>query len=69
MRNTASLSGDAGRSAGSRNAAHFLLHFTDRPLMHFDIFASGWNWSGEAPGCGYGATGAPLRTLYRALRS
>ncbi len=67
LRNTARLPGDASRGAGSRNAAHFLKHFTDTPLVHFDIFASTWNWSGEAPGAGYGATGAPLRTLIRAL--
>lgn len=68
LRNTARLPSHANKGAGSRNAAHFLAHFTDRPLVHFDIFASTWNWSGEAPGCGYGATGAPLRTLWRALR-
>ncbi len=69
IRNTARLPGDASRGAGSRNAAHFLKYFTDRPLCHLDIFASTWNWSGEAPGAGYGATGAPLRTLLRALRA
>jgi leucyl aminopeptidase len=67
LRNTARLPGDAVRAAGSRNAAHFLRHFTDRPLCHFDIFASTWNWAGDAPGAGYGATGAPLRTLLRAF--
>jgi leucyl aminopeptidase len=69
LRNTARLPGDASRGAGSRNAAHFLKHFTDVPLCHLDIFASTWNWSGEAPGAGYGATGAPLRTLIRAFES
>jgi len=68
LRNTARLPGNAVRGAGSRNAAHFLRHFSERPLCHFDIFASTWNWSGEAPGAGYGATGAPLRTLLRAIR-
>jgi len=67
LRNTAGLPGHAGRSAGSRNAAHFLLNFTDVPLTHFDIFASGWNWAGDAPGTAYGATGVPLHTLIRAL--
>lgn len=66
LRNTARLPGDAARGAGSRNAAHFFKHFTERPFCHFDIFASTWNWAGDAPGCGYGATGAPLRTLLRA---
>lgn len=63
IRNTGRLPGDAIRSAGSRNAAHFFKHFTDAPLCHFDIFGSTWNWAGDAPGSGYGATGAPLRTL------
>ncbi len=67
LKNTARLPAQARRGAGSRNAAHFLLHFTDAPLVHFDIFGSTWNWAGDAPGAGYGATGAPLRTLLRAL--
>jgi leucyl aminopeptidase len=67
LRNTARLPGDAVRGAGSRNAAHFFKHFTDVPFVHFDIFASTWNWAGDAPGAGYGATGAPLRTLLRAF--
>ena len=67
LRNTARLPAAARRGAGSRNAAHFLLHFTDAPLTHFDIFGSTWNWAGDAPGARYGATGAPLRTLLRAL--
>ncbi|WP_428269295.1 M17 family metallopeptidase [Haliangium sp.] len=65
LRNTARLPGDAVRGAGSRNAAHFLRHFAPAPLCHFDIFGSTWNWAGDAPGAGYGATGAPLRTLLR----
>ena len=69
LRNTARLPGHAARGAGSRNAAHFLRFFTDAPLLHFDIFASGWNWAGDAPGCGYGATGAPLRTLLQAMQA
>ena len=56
LRNTARLPGNASAGAGSRNAAHFLLDF-----------ASTWNWSGEAPGAGYGATGAPLRSLIAAF--
>ena len=69
LRNTARLPGHAARGAGSRNAGHFLRFFTDAPLVHFDIFASGWNWAGDAPGCGYGATGAPVRTVLTALES
>tara|TARA_R110002096_G_scaffold77896_7_gene183299 strand:- start:33688 stop:35040 length:1353 start_codon:yes stop_codon:yes gene_type:complete len=67
LRNTARLPGNASAGAGSRNAAHFLLEFANAPLCHFDIFASTWNWSGEAPGAGYGATGAPLRSLIAAF--
>lgn len=67
LKNTARLPGHASRGAGSRNAGHFLLHFTDRPLTHFDIFASTWNWAGDAPASSWGATGAPLRTLVKAL--
>ncbi len=69
LRNTARLPGNASRGAGSRNAAHFLRHFTDCPLVHFDIFASTWNWAQDAPGGRAGATGAPLRTLLAALES
>ncbi|MGM0575680.1 MAG: M17 family metallopeptidase [Myxococcota bacterium] len=65
LRNTGRLPGNARRGAGSRNAAHFLAFFTDAPLVHLDIFASTWNWAGDAPGGGAGATGAPLRTLLR----
>ncbi|MCA9516756.1 MAG: leucyl aminopeptidase family protein [Myxococcales bacterium] len=67
VKNTARLPGHASRGAGSRNAGHFLLHFTDRPLTHLDIFASTWNWAGDAPAAGTGATGAPLRTLVHGL--
>ena len=69
LRNTARLPGFASRGAGSRNAGHFLKHFTDSPITHLDIFGSTWNWAGDAPGAGYGATGAPFRTLLRALKS
>ncbi|MCO4764215.1 MAG: leucyl aminopeptidase family protein [Myxococcales bacterium] len=67
LRNTARLPGNAVRAAGSRNAAHFLRFFSDIPLVHTDIFASTWNWGGDAPGAGYGATGAPLRTFLAAM--
>lgn len=67
VKNTARLPGHAARGTGSRNAGHFLLHFTDRPLTHLDIFASTWNWAGDAPGCRGNATGTPIRTLARAL--
>ena len=67
LKNTGRLPGHAARGAGSRNAAHFLKHFAKPEFVHLDIFASTWNWAGDAPGSGYGATGAPLRTLLRAL--
>ncbi|MFT7624126.1 MAG: leucyl aminopeptidase [Myxococcota bacterium] len=68
LKNTARLPGKASSAAGSRNAAHFLKHFAaDTQIMHLDIFASTWNWAGDAPGSGYGATGAPMRTLIEAL--
>ena len=68
LRNTGRLPGNASRGAGSRNAGHFLRWFTDTPFVHFDIFGSTWNWAGDAPGSGVGATGAPLRTLLSAYR-
>ncbi|MEE2644272.1 MAG: hypothetical protein VYD19_05015 [Myxococcota bacterium] len=67
LRNTGRLPGNASRAAGSRNAAHFLRFFTDSALTHLDIFASCWDWSGEAPTGRPGATGTPLRTLLRAF--
>lgn len=67
LKNTARLGGYMPHAAGSRNAAHFLLHFARGPIVHADIFASTWNWGGDHPGTGFGATGAPLRTFLRAL--
>jgi leucyl aminopeptidase len=67
LKNTARLTGYMPHAAGSRNAAHFLLHFARGPIVHADIFASTWNWGGDHPGTGFGATGAPLRTFLRAL--
>lgn len=67
LKNTARLTGYMPASAGSRNAAHFLLHFARRPLVHADIFASTWNWGGDHPGTGFGATGTPLRTFVSAF--
>lgn len=55
---------------GSCNvAAHFLKEFAIKPMIHFDIFASTWNWSGDYPGAHYGATGAPFNALFRCLLS
>ena len=70
LRNTGRLAGNASAGAGSRNAAHFLRFFTDAPLTHLDIFASTWDWSGQAPaGTRSGATGTPLRTLLSGLQA
>ena len=49
-------------------AAHFLKEFAAAPLIHVDIFASTWNWSGDYPGAHYGATGAPFNSLFQAIR-
>ena len=67
LRNTGRLAGNASRGAGSRNAGHFLRFFTDAHLTHLDIFASTWDWSGQAVGTRHGATGSPLRTLLTGL--
>ncbi len=67
LKNTGRLPGYMPHAAGSRNAAHFLLHFARAALVHADIFASTWNWGGDYPGTGYGATGAPLRSFIMAL--
>ena len=67
VKNTGRLSGNARRGAGSRNAGHFLRFFTDAPLTHLDIFASTWDWSGQAAGTRNGATGSPLRTVLSGL--
>jgi len=67
LKNTARLAGYMPHAAGSRNAAHFLLHFARGPIVHAEIFASTWNWGGDHPGTGFGATGAPLRTFLRAF--
>jgi leucyl aminopeptidase len=54
-------------AAGSNVAAHFLREFATKPMIHFDIFASTWNWSGQYPGAHYGATGAPFNSLFSML--
>jgi leucyl aminopeptidase len=50
-------------------AAHFLREFAVAPMIHVDIFACTWNWSGDYPGAHYGATGAPFNALFHALRT
>lgn len=49
--------------AGSQIAAHFLQEFAVKPLTHFDIFNTTWNWGGDYPGATPGATGALFSTL------
>jgi leucyl aminopeptidase len=48
-------------------AAHFLKEFAAAPMVHVDIFASTWNWSGDYPGAHYGATGAPFNSLFHLI--
>ncbi|MCX6106044.1 MAG: M17 family metallopeptidase [Proteobacteria bacterium] len=58
---------DSHIGGGSNVAAHFLKEFATLPMIHFDIFASTWNWSGDYPGANYGATGAPFNAMFRSL--
>lgn len=67
LTNMGRMPGHASIGGGSNVAAHFLRRFADYPLVHFDIFASAWNWSGDYPGGTFGATGAPFHSLYNAL--
>jgi leucyl aminopeptidase len=67
LTNMGRMPGHASIGGGSNVAAHFLRRFADYPLVHFDIFASAWNWSGDYPGGTSGATGAPFHSLFHAL--
>ncbi len=67
LTNMGRLSADATGSAGSNVAAHFLREFVRSPMTHFDIFASGWNWTRDYPGADSGATGAPFNSLLATL--
>jgi leucyl aminopeptidase len=69
LTNMGRLPNAANGAAGSNVAAHFLREFATAPLIHFDIFASTWNWSGQYPGAHYGATGAPFNSLFGFLRA
>lgn len=66
--NMGRLPSHASIGAGSNVAAHFLKEFASGPFVHFDIFASCWNWSGDYPGSAFGATGAPFNSLFELLR-
>ncbi|MCX6111330.1 MAG: M17 family metallopeptidase [Proteobacteria bacterium] len=68
LTNMGRLPSHASIGGGSSVAAHFLKQFAVQPLVHLDIFASTWNWSGDYPGAHYGATGAPFNALFRCLR-
>lgn len=68
LTNMGRLSAASAGSGGSSVAGHFLKEFSNgSPFIHFDIFASTWNWSGDYPGAHYGATGAPFNSLFQAL--
>ena len=66
LTNMGRLNGAASIGGGSSCAAHFLDEFGG-PLVHFDIFASTWNWSNDYPGANYGATGAPFNSIFETL--
>jgi leucyl aminopeptidase len=68
LTNMGRLASHANIGGGSNVAAHFLREFASHPLVHFDIFCSCWNWSGDYPGVAFGATGAPFNTLFDILR-
>lgn len=67
LTNMGRMPSHASMGGGSNVAAHFLKEFAVAPLIHFDIFATGWNWSGDYPGAHYGATGAPFNSLFDCL--
>jgi leucyl aminopeptidase len=67
LTNMGRMPSHASMGGGSNVAAHFLKEFVDGPLIHVDIFASTWNWSGDYPGSHYGATGAPFNSLFDSL--
>lgn len=59
----------ASIGGGSAVAAHFLKSFAQVPMIHCDIFASCWNWSGDYPGAEFGATAAAFNSLFETLRT
>ncbi len=68
LTNMGRLPQNANIAGGSNVAAHFLREFLDGPMVHFDIFASTWNWSGDYPGASFGATGAVFNSLFETIR-
>lgn len=69
LTNMGRLPSHANMGGGSNVAAHFLREFATGPMIHFDIFAACWNWSGDYPGVPNGATGAPFNSLFETLRN
>jgi leucyl aminopeptidase len=67
LTNMGRMPSHASMGGGSNVAAHFLKEFAVSPLVHLDIFAAAWNWSGDYPGAHYGATGAPFNSLFDCL--
>ncbi|MFW7381680.1 MAG: hypothetical protein ACOH5I_22925 [Oligoflexus sp.] len=67
LTNMGRLPHHANIGGGSNIAAHFLKNFVNGSMIHFDIFASTWNWSGDYPGSGPGATGAPFNSVFSTL--
>jgi leucyl aminopeptidase len=68
LSNMGRLPSHANIGGGSNVAAHFLREFAEGPFVHFDIFATCWNWSGDYPGSVFGATGAPFNALFELIR-
>lgn len=69
LTNMGRLPQNADIGGGSNVAAHFLRQFIDGSMVHLDIFASAWNWSGDYPGAVYGATGAVFNSLFATINS
>jgi leucyl aminopeptidase len=67
LTNMGRLPSHASMGGGSNVAAHFLKEFAEGPYVHFDIFNSIWNWSGDYPGAHYGCTGAVFNSLWGVL--
>ena len=68
LTNLGRLPSHAHIGAGSNVAAHFLREFASEAIIHLDIFATCWNWSGDYPGSVFGATGAPFNSLFEFVR-
>lgn len=69
LTNMGRLPSHASMGGGSNVAAHFLREFAVQPIIHFDIFATCWNWSGDYPGAATGATGSPFNSLFELIRN